>query len=122
ARQRSGCRLLKDAAPVHDLGVEPLPHALGVHLAHRHHLSLVGETEDAGGETLPAWFGPHLRRAHEVMARQGEAVDAYRPSGGRGRVTSLARRRSSPLPGPASPWGGRRGTPPLPGLARKTPA
>src|SRR6185436_802611 len=76
ARQRSGCRLLKDAAPVHDLGVEPLPHALGVHLAHRHHLSLVGETEDAGGETLPAWFGPHLRRAHEVMARQGEAVDA----------------------------------------------
>src|SRR3954454_12311023 len=47
------------------LPIEPLPHPLRVHLAHRHHPAFMGETEDAGGEALLAKPRPDLGGAHE---------------------------------------------------------
>src|SRR3954452_2953756 len=65
--------------PLHDLPIEPLPHPVRVHLAHRHHPAFVGEPEDAGGEALLAERRRDLGRAHEVMAGKGEGVDAQPP-------------------------------------------
>src|SRR3954471_3917448 len=66
-------------SPLHDLPIEPLPHPVRVHLTHRHHPALIGEAEDAGGEALLADRRPHLGGGHEVVAGEGEGVDAQSP-------------------------------------------
>src|SRR3954471_293836 len=87
-----------------DAGVEALADAVGVHLAHRDHLALVGKTEDAGGETRLADLGLELRGVHEVVAREGEAAQAHTSTQGVDEQPAERGPRLGPEPsgGPAS--------------------